>query len=101
MDQMVTPVQIPACTCYQTDPNNAVAERTDEINNVDLQHGWGKAVSLITYTSNKLSLSNALRSLAQIPVVAKIDGTKENDLGEQNDLDNAGFISDSSYTFFL
>ena len=39
MDQMVTPVHIPACTCYQTDPNNAVAEKTDEINNVDLQHG--------------------------------------------------------------
>ena len=101
MDQMVTPVHIPACMWYQTDPNNAVAERTDEINNVDLQHGWGKAVSFITNTSNKLSLSNALRSLAQIPVVAKRDGTKENDLGEQNDLDNVGFISDSSYTFFL
>ena len=37
MDQMVTPVHIPACMCYQTDPNNAVAKRTDEINNVDLQ----------------------------------------------------------------
>ena len=101
MDQLVTPVHIPACTYYQTDPNNAVAERTDEINNVDLQHGWGKAVSFITNTSNKLSLSNALCSLAQILVIAKIDGTKENNLGEQNDLDNVGFISDSSYTFFL
>ena len=27
MDQMFTPVHIPACTCYQTYPNNAVAER--------------------------------------------------------------------------
>ena len=101
MDQIVTPVHIPACTWYRTDPNNAVAERTDQINNVDLQHGWGKAVSFITNTSNRLSLSNALCSLAQIPVVAKRDGTKENDLGEQNDLDNDGFISNSSYTFFL
>ena len=24
LDQMVTPVHIPACTCYQTDPNNDV-----------------------------------------------------------------------------
>ena len=101
MDQIITPVHIPACMCYQRDPNNTVAERTDEINNVYLQHGWGKAVSFIINTSNKLSLSNALHSLAQILVVAKIDGTKENDLGEQNDLDNVGFISDSSYTFFL
>ena len=61
---------------------------------VDLQQGWGN-------TRNKLSLTNALHSLAQIPVVTKIDRTKENDLGEQNDLDNVGLISDSSYTFFL
>ena len=98
---MVTPVHIPACTCYQTDPNNDVAKKTEELNKVDLQQGWGKTVSFITNTSNKLSLTNALRSLAQIPVVTKIDRTKENDLGEQNDLDNVDLISDSSYTFFL
>ena len=99
LDQMVTPVHIPACTCYQTDPNKDVAKKTEEFNKVDLQQGWGKTVSFIT--SNKLSLTNALHSLAQIPVVTKIDRNKENDLGEQNDLDNVGLISDSSYTFFL
>ena len=101
LDQMVTSLHIPVCTCYQTDPNNDVAKKTEELNKVDLQQGWGKTVSFITNTGNKLSLTNALRSLAQILVVTKIDRTKENDLGEQNDLDNVGLISDSSYTFFL
>ena len=36
MEQMVTPVDIPALTCYQTVPNNSVVEQTDEINNIDL-----------------------------------------------------------------
>ena len=98
---MVTPVHIPACTCYQTDPNNDEAKKTEELNKVDLQQGWGKTVSFITNTSNKLSLTNTLRSLGQILVVIKIDRIKENDLGEQNDLYNVGLISDSSYTFFL
>ena len=101
LDQMVTPVHIPTCTCYQTDSNNDVAKKTEEFNKVDLQQGWGKTVSFITNTSNKLGLTNALHSLAHIPVVTKIDRTKGNDLGEQNDLDSVGLISDSSYTFFL
>ena len=41
-------------------PNNSVTEQTDKRDNVDLQQGWGKAVSFITNTSNKLSLSSAL-----------------------------------------
>ena len=101
LDQMVTPVHIPACTCYQTESNNDVAKKTGEFNKVDLQQGWGKTVSFITNTSNKLGLTNALRSLAQIPVVTKIDRTKGNDLGEQDDSDSVGLISDSKYTFFL
>ena len=101
LDQMVTPVHIPTCTCYQTDSNNDVAKKTEEFNKVDLQQGWGKTVSFITNTSKKLGLTNALHSLAQIPVVTKIDRAKENELGEENDLDSVGFISDSSYTFFL
>ena len=101
LDQMVTPVHIPTCMCYQTDPNNEVTKKTDESNKIDLQQGWSKAVSFITNTSNKFNLANTLRSLAQIPVVTKIDNTKENNVGEQSDLDNVGFISDSSYTFFL
>ena len=45
LDQMVTPVHIPTCTCYQTDSNNDVAKKTEEFNKVDLQQGWGKTVS--------------------------------------------------------
>ena len=55
LDQMVTPVHIPACTCYQTDINNDVAKKTEELNKVDLQQGWGKTVSFITNTSNNLN----------------------------------------------
>ena len=101
LDQMVTPVHIPTCTCYQTDSNNDVTKKTEEFNKVDLQQGWGKTVSFITNTSKKLGLTNTLHSLAQIPVVTKIDRAKKNELGEENDLDSVGFISDSSYTFFL
>ena len=35
-------------------PSNSVPEQTDKRNNVDLQQGWGKAVSFITNTSNTL-----------------------------------------------
>ena len=101
LDQMVTPVHIPACTCYQTESNNDVAKKTGEFNKVDLQQSWGKTVSFITNTSNKLGLTNALHSLAQILVVTKIDKTKGNDLGEQDDSDSVGLISDLNYTFFL
>ena len=101
MEQMCTPVYIPARTCYQTVPNNTAVEQTDEISKADLRRGWGKAVSFITNTSNKLSLSCALRSLAQIPVVARNDKTKENNSIKQNDLDNVNCVSDSSFTFFL
>ena len=101
LDQMVTPVHIPTYTCYQTDSNNDVAKKTEEFNKVDLQQGWGKTVSFITNTSKKLGLTNALRSWARIPVGTKIDRAKENDLGEESDLDSVGLISDSSYTFFL
>ena len=101
LDQMVAPVHIHACTCYQMNPNNDVAKKTEEFNKVDLQQGWGKTVSCITNISNKLSLTNALCNLVQIPVVTKIDRNKENDLGEQNDLDDVDLVSDSSYTFFL
>ena len=73
LDQMVTSVHIPTCTCYQTDPNNDVSKKTEEFNKVDPQQGWGKTVSFITNTSNKLGLTNTLCSLAQIPVVTKID----------------------------
>ena len=81
--------------------NNDVAKKTEEFNKVDLQQGWGKTISFITNTSKKLGLTIALRSLAQIPVVTKIDRAKENELGEENDLNSVGLISDSSYTFFL
>ena len=64
LDQMVTPVHIPTCTCYQTDSNNDAAKKTEEFNKVDLQQGWGKTVSFITNTSKKLGLTNALHSLA-------------------------------------
>ena len=64
MDQMVTPVNIPSVTCYQTVINNPEVEQTEEINSTDLRHSWGKAVSFITNTSNKLCLSSALCSLA-------------------------------------
>ena len=70
-EQMVTPVGIPATMCYQTVVNNPIVEQTEEINSTDLQLSWGKAVLFITNTSNKLRLSKALCSLAQIPVVAK------------------------------
>ena len=82
-------------------PSNSVVEKTDKTNNVDLQQGWGKAVSFITNTSNKLSLSSALRSLMQIPGVTRKGKTKENCSIKQNDLDNINSISDSSFTFFL
>ena len=101
LDQMVTPVHIPACTCYQTESNNDVAKKTIGFNKVDLQQGWGKTVSFITNTRNKLGLTNALCSLAQILVVTKIDRIKGNDLGEQDDSDSDALISDSNYTFFL
>ena len=44
-------------------PSNSVVEKTDKTKNVDLQQGWGKAVSFITNTSDKLSLSSVLHSL--------------------------------------
>ena len=81
--------------------SNSVVEQTDKINNVDLQQGWGKAVSFITNTSNKLNLSSALHSLTQIPGVTRKGKTKENCSIKQNDLDNMNYISDSSFTFFL
>ena len=82
-------------------PSNSVVEQIDKINNVDLQQGWGKAVSFITNTSNKLSLSSALHSLMQIPGVTRKGKTKENCSIKQNDLNNMNYISDSSFTFFL
>ena len=82
-------------------PSNSVVEKTDKTNNVDLQQGWGKAVSFITNTSNKLSLSSALCSLTQILGVTRKGKTKENCSIQQNDLDNINSISDSSFTFFL
>ena len=82
-------------------PSNSVVEKTDKINNVDLQQGWGKAVSFITNTSNKLSLSSAIRSLTQIPGVTRKGKIKENCSIKQNDLDDINSISDSSFTFFL
>ena len=82
-------------------PSNSVVENTDKTKNVDLQQGWGKAVSFITNTSNKLSLSSALRSLVQIPGVTRKGNIKENCSIKQNDLDDINSISDSSFTFFL
>ena len=82
-------------------PSNSVVEKTDKTNNVDLQQGWGKAVSFITNTSNKLSLSSALRSLTQIVGVTRKGKTKENCSIQQNDLDNINSVSDLSFTFFL
>ena len=98
---IILPKELRCDTCYQTVPNNSVVEWTDEINNVDLQQGWGKAVSFITNTSNKLCLSSVLRSLTQIPVVAGRDKTKENSSIKQNGLDSVNCVSDSSFTFFL
>ena len=34
-------------------PSNLVIEEIDKVNNIDLQQGWGKAVSFITNTSSK------------------------------------------------
>ena len=82
-------------------PNNSVTEQTDKRDNVDLQQGWGKAVSFITNTSNKLSLCSALRSLAQILGVTRTGKTKENCSTKQSNLDRTNSISDSSFTFFL
>ena len=103
MEQMVTPVGIPALTCYQTVVNNPAVEQTEEINSTDLRCSWGKAVSFITNTSSKLCLFSALCSLVQIRVVAKKDKAKENSSIKQNDLDNTHYISEtnSSFTFFL
>ena len=102
MEQMVTPVNIPPVTCYQTVENNPEVEQTEEINSLGLQQHWGKAVSFITNTSNKLRLSSALCSLAQIPEVTKSGKVEENSV-QSNDLDNANYISElnSSFTFFL
>ena len=72
-------------------PNNSVIEQTDKRINVNLQKGWGKAVSFITNSSNKLSLSSALCSLAQIPGVTRTGKTKENCSIKQTDLDNINF----------
>ena len=101
--QRVTPVGIPTVMCYQTAVNNPVVEQTEEINSTDLRLSWGKAVLFITNTSNKLHLSSALHSLAQIPVVMKKDKVKENSSIKENDIDNTNFISESnsSFTFFL
>ena len=81
--------------------NTSVVEKTDKTNNIDPQQGWGKAVSFITNTSNKLSLCSALRSLMQILGVTIKGKTKENCSIQRNDLDNINSISDSSFTFFL
>ena len=58
--------------------NTSVVEKTDKTNNIDLQQGWGKAVSFITNTSNKLSLCSALHSFMQIPGVTRKGKTKKN-----------------------
>ena len=98
---IILPKELRCDTCYQTVTNNSGVERTAEINNVELQQGWGKAVSFITNTSNKLCLSSALRSLTQIPLVAGRNKTKENSSIKQKGLDSMNCVSDSSFTFFL
>ena len=102
MTQMVTPVSIPPLTCYQTMENNPEVQQTEEINSLDIQQHWGKAVSFITNTSNKLCLSSALHSLVQIPVVAK-NGREEKNSVQSNYLNNINDISEPSlsFTFFL
>ena len=103
MEQMVTPVNITSVMSYQTLANNPEVKQTDEINSLDLQQGWGKAVSFITNSSNKLRLSSVFRSLAHIPVVTKNIKVEENSTVEANDLNNVNYISEtnSSFTFFL
>ena len=103
MEQMVTPVNITLVMSYQPLANNPEVKQTDEINSLDLQQGWGKAVSFITNSSNKLRLSSVFRSLAHIPVVTKNGKVEENSTVEVNDLNNVNYISEtnSSFTFFL
>ena len=103
MEQMVTPVNITSVMSYQTLANNPEVKQTDEINSLDLQQGWGKAVSFIINSSNKLRLSSVFRSLAHIPVVTKNIKVEENSTVEANDLNNVNYISEtnSSFTFFL
>ena len=88
MGQMVAPVNLPSVTCCQTVENNYEVKQTEDIKRLDLLHGWGKSVSFITNTSNKLHLSSALHSLAQTPVVAKSGKVRESGSIEQNNHDN-------------
>ena len=98
---IILPKELRCDTYYQTVPNNSEVERTDEINSVEIQQGWGKAVLFITNTSNKLCLSSALRSLMQIPLVAGRNKNEENSSIKQKGLDSVNCVSDSSFTFFL
>ena len=88
MEQTVTPVDSPAARHCQKVENNPTVEQAEEINKTDLRRSWGKAVSFITNTSNKLCLSSTLLSLAQILVVAKGDRIEENSSVKENDLNN-------------
>ena len=82
-------------------PSSLTKEQKRKFSSVDLQQSWGKAVSFITNTSSKLSLSTAFRGLMQTPEVTERGQNQTFHCTNQNDLDNVNHISDSSFTFFL